>query len=88
MDVPHRLPTGGRWGLDPPADYLIGRAAVTRLVAEHGADAVLALGAAYREIPGDDADEKTDAVLRQAFGISEAELVTDTWAELGTLHRG
>ncbi len=88
MDVPHRLPTGGRWGLDPQADYLIGRAAVTHLIAEHGADAVLALGAAYRQVPGDDPDEKTDGVLRKAFGTSEAALVSATWDELGTLHQG
>jgi hypothetical protein len=88
MDVRRRLPTGGRWGLDPQADYLIGRAAVTHLVAEYGADEVLGLGAAYRRIPGEDPDEKTDSVLRKAFGISEAALVTATWAELGTLHQG
>ena len=51
MEVRRRLPTGGRWGLDPQADYLIGRAAVTHLVAEYGPDAVLALGAAYRRDP-------------------------------------
>ena len=88
MDVRRRLPTGGRWGLDPQADYLIGRAAVTHLVDEYGAERVLALGAAYRRIPGDDPDEKTDGVLRKAFGISEAALVAATWAELGTLHQG
>ena len=88
MDVRRRLPTGGRWGLDPQADYLIGRAAVTHLVDEYGPERVLALGAAYRRIPGDDPDEKTDRVLRKAFGISEAALVAATWAELGTLHQG
>ena len=39
-------------------------------------------------IPGDDPDEKTDRVLRQTFGISEAALVAATWDELATLHRG
>ena len=76
MEVRRRLPTGGRWGLDPQADYLIGRAAVTHLVADaYGARPRCSqLGAAYRRIPGDDPDEKTDAVLRKAFGISEADL--------------
>ena len=69
-------------------DYLIGRAAVTHLVDEYGPERVLALGAAYRRIAGDDPDEKTDRVLRQAFGISEAALVGATWDELATLHRG
>lgn len=88
MDVQRRLPTGGRWGLDPKADYLIGRAAVTHLVEEYGPEEVLALGAAYRRIAGDDPDEKTDRVLRRELGISEAALVAATWAELGTLHPG
>lgn len=87
MDVRHRLPTGGLWGLDPQADYLIGRAAVTHLVEEYGAARVLALGAAYRRVPGDDPDEKTDRVLRRAFGISEAALVEATWDELARLQR-
>ena len=87
MGVRRRLPTGGRWGLDPQADYLIGRAAVTHLVDEYGHERVLALGAAYRRITGDDPDEKTDRVLREAFGITEASLVAATWDELGTLHQ-
>jgi hypothetical protein len=88
MDVRRRLPTGGRWGLDPQADYLVGRAAVTHLVDEYGPERVLALGVAYRRIAGDDPDEKTDRVLRQAFGITEAALVSATWDELGRLHQG
>lgn len=87
-EVPRRLPTEGRWGLDPSADYLIARAAVTHLVETYGVAEVLALADAYRKVPGDDADEKTDRVLRTALGITEAELVTATWAELGTLRRG
>jgi hypothetical protein len=86
--VERRLPTQGRWGLDPSADYLIARAAVTHLVETYGVAEVLALAQIYRTIPGDDADEKTDRVLRRALGISEAQLVTATWDELGTLHRG
>ena len=88
MDVQRRLPTGGRWGLDPKADYLIGRAAVTHLVEEYGPEEVLALGAAYRRIAGDDPDEKTDRVLRRGPGISEAALVAATWAERGRCTRG
>ena len=88
QEVRHELPTTGRWGLDPDADYLIARAAVTHLVDTYGVDRVLHLAEAYRRIPGDDPDQKTDRVLRHALGLSETDLVDATWDELESLPRG
>lgn len=87
MDVRHRLPTGGRWGLDPQSDYLVGRAAVTHIVSEYGVAKVFEMSRAYGEIPGDDPDEKTDEVLQQVLGIGEAELVRQVWADLASMPR-
>ncbi len=87
MDVRHRLPTGGRWGLDPQADYVIGRAAVTHIVSEYGVAKVFEMSKAYRAIPGDDADEKTDKVLQRVLGIGEDELVRQVWADLASMPR-
>ena len=84
-EVRHELPTTGRWGLDPDADYLVARAAVTHLVDTYGVDRVLDLAQAYRRIPGDDPDQKTDRVLRHALGLSETDLVDATWDELDQL---
>ena len=57
------------------SDYLVGRAAVTHLVSEYGVAKVFEMSTRLRRIPGDDPDEKTDAVLQQVLGIGEAELV-------------
>jgi hypothetical protein len=85
MNVPRDLPTTGRWGLDPDADYLIARAAVTHLVDTYGMDAVMDLAKEYRRIPGDDPDQKTDRVLRRSLGLTEPALVAATWDLLGEL---
>ena len=86
QQVEHRLPTSGRWGLDPKADYLIGRAAVTYLVQTYGVATVFEMGRAYARIAGDDPDEKTPRVLQRVVGIGEADLVRATWAEIDSLH--
>jgi hypothetical protein len=86
--VRRRLPSEGRWGLDPRADYLIARAAVTHLVTSFGLASVFAMAREYRSIEGDDPDVKTDRVLRRVVGITESQLVRATWAGLATLHRG
>jgi hypothetical protein len=86
LDVRRALPTTARWGLDPDADYLIARAAVSYLVDTYGMDRVLDLAKGYRRIPSDDPDQKTDQVLRRQLDLSEADLVAATWdllAEVG-----
>jgi hypothetical protein len=84
-EVREALPTTARWGLDPDADYLIARAAVTHLVDTYGMPAVLDLAQAYRRIPGDDPDQKTDLVLQRSLGLSQDALVDATWGLLGEL---
>ena len=79
LDVRRALPTTARWGLDPDADYLIARAAVSYLVDAYGVERVIDLAKAYRRIPSDDPDQKTDQVLRQELDLSEADLVAATW---------
>ena len=79
LDVRRALPTTARWGLDPDADYLIARAAVSYLVDTYGMDRVLDLAKGYRRIPTDDPDQKTDQVLRRELDLSEADLVAATW---------
>ena len=85
LDVRRALPTTARWGLDPDADYLIARAAVSYLVDTYGMDRVLDLAKGYRRIPTDDPDQKTDQVLRRQLDLSEADLVAATWDLLGQL---
>jgi len=87
QQVLHRLPTNGRWGLDPRADYLVGRAAVTHLVQAFGVATVFEMARAYRSIDGDDPDQKTARVLQRVIGITEAELVRATWGEIDRLQR-
>jgi hypothetical protein len=79
LDVRRALPTTARWGLDPDADYLIARAAVSYLVDTYGMNRVLNLAKGYRRIPTDDPDQKTDQVLRRELDLSEADLVAATW---------
>jgi hypothetical protein len=83
--VREALPTTARWGLDPDADYIIARAAVTHLVDTYGMSSVLDLAEAYRRIPGDDPDQKTDQALRRSLGTSQDALVDATWGLLGQL---
>jgi hypothetical protein len=85
LDVRRALPTTARWGLDPDADYLIARAAVSYLVQTYGMDRVLGLAKAYRRIPTDDPDQKTDQVLRRELDLSEADLVAASWDLLAQL---
>jgi hypothetical protein len=85
-DLRRALPTTAKWGLDPEADYLIARAAVTYLADTYGVPKVLALGSAYEKAyDGGDADQLTKRVLPAALGLSEADLVRETWALLDTL---
>jgi hypothetical protein len=84
--LPRTLPTTAKWGLDPQADYVIARAAVTYLADTYGVPKVLALGRAYEdEYDGGDADQLTDRTLRQTLGLTEADLVRETWTLLDTL---
>jgi hypothetical protein len=85
VGLPHDLPTTAKWGLDPDADYLVARAAVTYLAGKCGVAPLLALARAYRRIPGDDPDQKTDRVLRHALGLTRAALESATWALLAGL---
>jgi hypothetical protein len=87
LNAPKRLPTDGRWGQDPTTDYLVARAAMSRVVETFGMAKVFEMGRAYARVPGDDADQKTDRVLRRVLGITEAQLVTATWDGLETLRR-
>jgi hypothetical protein len=82
LDADRRLPTSGRWGLDPLADYLVARAAVTHIIESDGVDMVFELAQGYAEVDGDDPDVKTPRVLKRVLGITEAALVRDTWADL------
>jgi hypothetical protein len=82
LDARHELPTTGRWGIDPTVDYLVARAAVTRIVVSYGVAKVFELGAAYGRVEGDDPDVKTGRVLRRVLGISEGELVRMAYADL------
>lgn len=85
-DLRKALPTKAKWGLDPPADYLIARAAVTYLAETYGMAEVLALGRAYEDrTSGDDPDQVTRRLLPRTLGISEPELVSQTWELLATL---
>ena len=80
------LPTTAKWGLDPQADYVIARAAVTYLADTYGTRRVLALGRAYEQAyDGGDADQLTRRLLPRTLGLSEADLVRETWALLDTL---
>jgi len=80
------LPTTAKWGLDPQADYLIARAAVTYLADTYGVPGGLALGKAYERVyDGGDADQLTGRLLPRTLGLSEADLVRETWALLDTL---
>jgi hypothetical protein len=80
------LPTKAKWGLDPQADYLIARAAVTYLADTYGVPKVLQLGRAYEKAyDGGDADQLTARVLPKTLGLTEADLVRETWALLDTL---
>jgi hypothetical protein len=81
----HRLPTTGVWGIDPTADYLIARAAVTRIVDDYGVEKVFEMGETYRRISGDDPDEKSDRVIRKVLGISKDELVRLAFADLAAM---
>lgn len=85
LGLPHDLPTTAKWGLDPDADYLVARAAVTYLAGKYGVAPLLALARAYRRIPGDDPDQKTDRVLRHALGLTRTALESATWALLAGL---
>ncbi len=84
--LPRSLPTTAKWGLDPQADYLIARAAVTYLADTYGVPKVLALGKAYEDVyDGGDADQLTGRLLPKTLGLGEADLVRETWALLDTL---
>jgi hypothetical protein len=78
----HELPTTGRWGIDPAVDYIVARAAVTRIVDLYGVAKVFELGSAYGRVEGDDPDVKTARVVRRVLGISEGELVRGAYADL------
>ena len=89
MDVRRGCPPGDRWGLDPKADYLIGRAAVTHLVDEYGRER--RCSRSVRPTAGSPATTRTrrpTACSAPRFGHHRGALVAATWAELGTLHPG
>ncbi len=80
------LPTTAKWGLDPQADYVIARAAVTYLADAYGVPKVLELGRAYEKVyDGGDADQLTKRLLPATLDLTEADLVRETWALLDTL---
>ena len=80
------LPTKAKWGLDPQADYVIARAAVTYLADTYGVPKVLELGRAYEKAyDGGDPDQRTRRLLPRVLGLTEADLVRETWALLDTL---
>lgn len=87
LDEDHRLPTSSRWGLDPTVDYIVARAAVTRIVDVYGVAKVFELGAAYGRVEGDDPDVKTGRVVRGVLGISEGEFVRAAYADLAASPR-
>ena len=60
---------------------------MTHIVTQYGVAKVFELAPAYRAITGDDADEKTDKVLRRVLGIGEDDLVRATWDDLASMHR-
>jgi hypothetical protein len=84
LDSRHELPTTARWGIDPSVDYIVARAAVTRVVVSYGVAKVFELGAAYGRVAGDDPDIKTARVVRRVLGMSEAELVRLAYADLAS----
>ncbi|MEO6510879.1 MAG: hypothetical protein ABIO16_07825, partial [Nocardioides sp.] len=64
----------------------IARAAVTYLADTYGVPKLLVLGRAYEDAyDGGDADQLTGGLLRKTLGLSEADLVRETWALLDTL---
>lgn len=83
------LPTEREFGRHPDADYAISHAAVTCLITHHGGmDRLRRFGAAYWTLADgrlDDTD--TDRVLRRTYGISEQQLLDETWDWLAHLPR-
>lgn len=83
------LPSDRDFGLHPDADYAISHAAVTCLIRRHGGmDGLKLFGEAYWTVAhGRHGDADTDRALRAAYGISEQQLLDETWDWLAHLPR-
>ncbi len=80
------LPSDAVFQLDPRVHYLVAQAAVQHLVSLGGATRFLALLDGYREAAGSlPADRATPDLLREVYGITESELVGETWSNLTAL---
>ncbi|HET7431647.1 MAG TPA: hypothetical protein VFJ89_09080 [Nocardioides sp.] len=83
----HSLPTVGLFNTDPSVNYPISQAAVTWLVQQGGVTKLVALMRAYRDHYQDvNVDALTPRLLRQVYGVSEAQLVQGAFALLAQLH--
>jgi hypothetical protein len=81
------LPTIGLFDTDPGADYPISQAAVAWLVQQDGVSRLLDLMRAYRTHYRDvNVDALTPRLLRQVYGVSEAQVVRGAFALLAELH--
>jgi hypothetical protein len=77
QNAPRALPSSPMWSNDPGINYLIAHAAVTFLVRQYGMDRMIDLMTAYSTCRGDDStgDANTSGLLKQTFGVTEAEVV-------------
>ena len=83
----HSLPRVGLFNTDPSVNYPISQAAVTWLVQQGGVTKLVALMRAYRDHYQDvNVDALTPRLLRQVYGVSEAQLVQGAFALLAQLH--
>ena len=88
MDVRHRLPTGGRWGLDPQADYLIGRAAVTHIVSELRRREGLRDGQGLPHAsPATTPTRRPPRCCSACWASARTELVRQVWDDLASMPR-